>query len=195
MKKENQPEQEPNESVVLHSGKSLVGDRIEPPAAPELSSLAILDAAVRGGVTSENVAVVREIIAMRREEVAAQNKTAFNMAFFKVKREIAGMDFYADKQATNNSGKVTFVYCSETEIARNIEPVLFKYGFAMLFGQRQDDARVVAVVTLIHEAGHEETREYAVRSGATNAMKDATAADTGATTSAWRHLMIKMFIL
>ena len=63
----------------------------------------------------------------------------------------------------------------------------------MLFGQRDDAGKTIAEITLIHKDGHEEKREYAVRSGNTNAMKDATAADTGATTSAWRHLVIKMF--
>ena len=63
----------------------------------------------------------------------------------------------------------------------------------MLFGQRDEAEKTVAIITLIHKDGHEENREYSVRSGGTNRMKDATAADTGATTSAWRHLVIKMF--
>jgi hypothetical protein len=162
-------------------------------ARPVPTSLEILDAAVRGGVTSENVAVVKEIIAMRREEMAHENKVEFNRAFFELKREISGMDFYADKAAKDNHGKVLYTYCSERELARGLEPVLFKHGFTMLFGQRDDSGKTVAIITLIHSAGHEETREYSVRSGSVNSVKDATAADTGATTSAWRHLVIKMF--
>ena len=157
------------------------------------SSLEILDAAVRGGVTSENVAVVKEIIAMRREEVAFEAKAKFNRAFFELKSEIARMDFYADKAAKNNSGVVAYTYCSEKELASKLDPVLLRHGFTMLFGQRDDTGKTAAIITLVHQDGHEETREYSVRSGNTNAMKDATAADTGATTSAWRHLVIKMF--
>ena len=63
----------------------------------------------------------------------------------------------------------------------------------MLFGQRADNDKIVVSITLIHQEGHEETREYAVRAGATNRMKDATSADAGAATTAWRHLVIKMF--
>jgi hypothetical protein len=164
------------------------------PVAPlrQPSSLDILDAAVRGGVTSENVAVVKEIIAMRREEVAFEAKAKFNRAFFEMKSEIAKMDFYADKAAMNN-GKVAYRYCSEGELSKSLEPVLLRHGFTMLFGQRDDGGKTAAIITLIHCDGHEETREYSVRSGNTNAMKDATAADTGATTSAWRHLVMKMF--
>ena len=156
-------------------------------------SLDILDAAVRGGVTSENVAVVKEIIALRREEVAHEAKSKFNRAFFELRQEISRMDFYADKAHMTEFGAVAYRYCSEKELASGLDPVLFKHGFAMLFGQRDEAERTVAIITLIHKDGHEETREYSVRAGATNRMKDATAADTGATTSAWRHLVIKMF--
>jgi hypothetical protein len=158
---------------------------------PALTSLDILNAAVSGGITSESVGVVERIIAMRREEVSAANKAKFNKSFFKLRQEISGMDFYADKAAMNN-GKVAYSYCSETELSSMLEPVLLKHGFTMMFGQRSDEGKIVAIITLIHEEGHEETREYSVRSGNTNALKDATAADTGATTSAWRHLVIKM---
>jgi hypothetical protein len=158
---------------------------------PALTSLDILNAAVSGGITSESVGVVERIIAMRREEVSAANIAKFNKSFFKLRQEISGMDFYADKAAMNN-GKVAYSYCSETELSSMLEPVLLKHGFTMMFGQRSDEGKIVAIITLIHEEGHEETREYSVRSGNTNALKDATAADTGATTSAWRHLVIKM---
>lgn len=160
---------------------------------PQLSTLAILEAAVRGGITSENVAVVKEIIAMRREEVSLENKAKFNRAFFELRQEISRMDFYADKAAKTDSGAVAYTYCSEKELSSKLDPVLFKHGFAMLFGQRDEGAKTVAIITLIHKEGHEESREYAVHAGGTNRMKDATAADTGATTSAWRHLVIKMF--
>ena len=162
-------------------------------AAPALTSLDILNAAVSGGITSESVGVVERIIAMRREEVSAENKAKFNRAFFRLRKEINTMDFYADKQAKTDNGAIAFTYCSEKELATKLEPVLFKHGFTMLFGQRDEKEKSAAIITLIHEDGHEETREYSVRSGGTNRVKDATMADTGATTSAWRHLVIKMF--
>lgn len=167
--------------------------REEQPLALAPSSLQILEAAIKGGITGENVAVVKEIIAMRREEMAFQNKQEFNRAFFELKREIVMMDFYADKEAKDYDGNVMYRFCSEAELSSKLEPVLFKHGFAMMFGQRQENERVVAEVTLIHSGGHEEKREYAVRLGNTNKMKDATQADAGSTTSAWRNLVIKLF--
>jgi hypothetical protein len=186
MNKQKKGELEPKTAALAVSEAQPVS-RIAP------TSLEILDAAVRGGVTSENVAVVKEIIAMRREELALEAKAKFNRAFFALRQEIARMDFYADKAAKTDSGQVAYRYCSEKELAAGLEPVLFRHGFAMLFGQRSEDGKLVAVITLIHREGHEETREYSVRSSATNRMKDSTAADIGSTTSAWRNLVIKLF--
>jgi hypothetical protein len=164
---------------------------VAPVAAPAVTSLSILEAAVRGGINKENVEVVERLVALRREEVNEESKRAFAKAFFQLRRSMP--ELYADKSAKNNSGVVAYTYCSEEEISRMLEPHLFAHGFTMLFGQRQEDARTIAIVTLMHEGGHAETREFSVRAGNTNAMKDATAADVGSTTTAWRHLMIKMF--
>lgn len=155
------------------------------------TSLSILEAAVRGGINKDNVEVVERLVALRREEIREEAKAAFARAFFQLRKTMP--EIYADKDARDRSGAVVYTYCSEEEISRMLEPHLFAHGFTMLFGQRQEDSRTVAIVSLIHEQGHQETREYSVRSGATNQMKDATAADTGSTTTAWRHLMIKMF--
>ncbi len=137
--------------------------------------------------------VVKELVAMRRQEINQANKVLFNQQFFQLRKEIQTMSLYADKSAKTDGGGVAYTYCSEQEISGMLETALLRHGFAMMFGQRQDGERTVAIITLIHEGGHEETREYAVRSGGTNRMKDATAADTGATTSAWRHLCVKWF--
>src|ERR1700759_3912987 len=100
----------------------------------EPSSLNLLESAVHGGITSENVAVVKELIAMRREEMAFQNKVSFNKAFFALKKEIAGMDFHADKEAKDYDGNVMYRFCSEAELSSKLEPLLFKHGFTMMFG-------------------------------------------------------------
>ena len=153
----------------------------------------LLEAAVRGGVTPENVAVVKELLAMRREELAMENKRSFNRSFFLLKQKIAQMEICADKAGKNKSGAVIYTYASESELADKLEPVLAEFGFAMMFGQKRTDNMVIAEITLIHRDGHEEKREYAVRVGRSNEMKDDTAVDSGSTTSAWRHLVIKLF--
>jgi hypothetical protein len=177
--------------LVTTEGSSAVARPVESRPIPK--PIEILQSAIQAGITAENFPIVKELMGMCRDEQKFANKVAFNKAFFDMRKEIAGMSIYADKTAKTDSGGVAYRYCSEKEIAEALEPVLFKHGFAMMFGQKQDGERTQAVITLVHEAGHEETRDYAVRSGNTNRMKDATAADTGATTSAWRHLCIKWF--
>lgn len=159
------------------------------PAAP--SPLSILDKAISGGITPENIAVVKELMQMHREQRAEEAKSAFARAFFQLRKNMP--ELYADKQARDRSGNTTFSYCSETEISKMLEPHLMSYGFAMLFGQSEGDGRITVNVTLMHEAGHSETREFTVRSGTPNAMKDAAMCDTGGATTAWRHLIQKWF--
>jgi hypothetical protein len=159
----------------------------------EPSTGELLAAVVQQGITPASVEVMERLCALRRDEATAANKAAFNRAFFALKREISGMEFYADKEATTKSGAKAYSYCSEEEISRKLEPVLFNHGFAMLFGQKKEAQLVTAEITLIHESGHEERREYSLRVGQSNGMKDDTAVDAGSTTSAWRHLVIKMF--
>ena len=155
------------------------------------SPIAILEKAIAGGITSESVAVVKELVQMCREQRAEDAKAAFAKAFFQLRKNMPAL--CADKEAKNRAGEVTFVYCSEEEIAKMLEPHLMSYGFAMLFGQSEKDGRITVNVTLMHEQGHSEIREFTVRSGTPNAMKDGAMCDAGGATTAWRHLMIKMF--
>lgn len=167
---------------------------IVPANAPApVTSLSILAAAVGGGINKENVDVVERLIALQRDEEREKDRKEFNAAFFRLRQELADMEFYADKEAKDYDGNVMYTFCSEAELSTKLEPVLFKHGFAMLFGQRQENDRVVVEITLIHQGGHEAKREYSVRPGAVNKMKDATQADAGSTTTAWRNLVIKMF--
>lgn len=166
--------------------RSLVTPRTNTP-----SPIAILEAAIQGGVTPDNVSVVKELILMCREQRAEDAKAAFAKAFFQLRKNMP--ELHADKEAHTKSGAVAYTYCSESEIAKMLEPHLMSYGFAMLFGQSEHDGRITVNVTLMHEAGHSELREFTVRAGAPNAMKDAASCDAGGATTAWRHLMIKMF--
>ena len=142
-------------------------------------------------LTQEKLGLAKELIQMCREQRADDAKTAFAKALFQLRKNMP--DIYIDKEAKDRSGAVAYRYCSEEEISKKLEPHLMAYGFTTLFSQKQDDGRVTVEITLMHERGHETVSEYTVRTGATNAMKDATAADSGAATTAWRHLMMKMF--
>lgn len=163
----------------------------EPSAALIPSPLAILEAAVRGGITSDSVAVVKELAAMCREQRAEEAKAEFARAFFALKSEMPMI--YADKEVKTKSGAVAFEYCSPQEIQNTIDPLLKKHGFCTMTGQaKEPNGFVTATVTLFHQAGHSETRSFTVRAGSGNSLMTETQCDAGATTNAERHLLIKM---
>ena len=180
-----------NESRTEPSLELSLGDARREPAAPT-SPIVLLERVLQSpDLTTEKVAIAKDLMQMVREQRAEDAKAAFARAFFQLRKNMP--EIYADKEAQGRDGKPVYRYCSEEEISKKLEPHLMSYGFAMLFGQSQEDGRVTAEITLMHEAGHQEIRRYTVRAGSTNAMKDATAADSGAATTAWRHLMIKLF--
>lgn len=155
------------------------------------SPITILEAAVRGGITSENVAVVKEIAAMVREQRMEEAKAAFACAFFAMKKDMPII--YADKEVRTKSGALAFEYCSPQEIQDAIDPVMKRHGFCTMTGQTKDDRGfITATVTLYHEGGHSETRSFTVRPGEGNALMTPSQCDAGATTSAERHALIKM---
>jgi len=161
------------------------------PIIPPLSPLALLDKAMERGITAENVGVMRDLMQMVREQRADEAKAAFAKALFQLRKNMP--EIYVDKAAKNAKGEVAYRYCSEEEITSKLDPHLIAYGFTTLFSQAQVDGKVAVTVTLMHEAGHSTEHHFTVRPGATNAMKDASSADSGAATTALRHLLMKLF--
>jgi hypothetical protein len=161
-------------------------------SVPTLSPLALVQRMLDSGkITTESVQVTKELLQMDREVRAEGAKAAFAAALFQLRKTMP--EIYIDKAATNDAGKVTYRYASEEEITSKLDPHLMAHGFTTLFGQSQSEDKITVTVTLMHEAGHSEDRSFTVRPGATNRMKDASAADSGAATTALRHLLMKMF--
>jgi hypothetical protein len=158
------------------------------------SPLAILEKAITGGITSDNVAVVKELMAMAREQRAEDAKAQFVRAFFALQKEMPVI--YADKEVRTKSGALAFEYVSPAEIQDTLRPLLLRHGFALMTGQAKDEKGwVTATVTLYHEAGHSEPRSFTVRPKQPNQLMDEGQCDAAATTSAERHALIKMFNL
>lgn len=159
------------------------------PAAPSPAN--ILQAVVDRGITGENVTVVKELVAMCREARAEDAKAAFFKAFAAMRKDM--LPIYADKEVHTKSGDLAFAYCSPQEIKENIEPILQRHGFCTMSGQTLDAGTVTVTITLMHEGGHSETRTFSVRVSPGNSLMSPSQCDAGATTTAERHLMVKMF--
>jgi hypothetical protein len=153
--------------------------------------LTILQAAIEGGVTAESVGVVERLAAMCREQRAEDARTAFNRAFFQLKREMPVL--YADKQVRTKSGAVAFQYVSPEEIKNMLDPLMTKHGFCTMAGQVLANGEATVTVTLIHESGHSESRSFTVRVSPGNQLMTPTQCDASASSSAERHCLMKIF--
>lgn len=169
--------------------------RLEQPEMPVTRPLPtpaeILQTAIQGGITKENVEVVKELAAMCREQRAEDARALFAKAFFRLRKEMPVI--YADKEVTTKSGAVAFQYCTPAEIKDVLEPLMQKHGFCTMTGQTLSNGEVTATVTLIHEGGHSETRSFTVRVSPGNQLMSPSQCDAAATTAAERHALIKMF--
>lgn len=157
------------------------------PVAQQPSILTILSAAVEGGVTSENVAVVKELLAMRRDEEAHQAQKDFAHAFAKLQAEMPRIE--AVKAVPDNSGGVRYMYAPYTEIMTKARDVLTACGFAITFDTDIMDGRVIATCTLIHTSGHSRSNKFACRIGSGPPKSSEAQGDGAATTYAKRFAL------
>ena len=159
---------------------------------PQPTAIDILQAAIEKGITSENVAVVKEIRQMVRDERDDHAKVAFHRAFFALRKEMPIV--YADKQVKTDSGAMAFQYCSPQEIKDVLEPLMLRHGFCTMTAQRMDnEATVTVIVSLIHEAGHQHDSTFTLRVGQENRLVKGPQVVAGATTAAERHCLVKLF--
>ena len=161
-------------------------------ARPQPTAIDILQAAIEKGITSENVAVVKEIRQMVREERGDLAKVAFNKAFFAMRKEMPIA--YADKKVKTDSGALAFQYCSPQEIRDVLEPLMLRHGFCTMTSQEMDgETKVTVTVSLLHEAGHSVNGTFTIRVGQENRLVKGPQVVAGATTAAERHCLIKLF--
>jgi ERF superfamily len=161
-------------------------------ARPQPTAIDILQAAIEKGITAENVAVVREIKQMVREEREDAARVAFNRAFFALRKEMPVV--YADREVKTDSGALAFQYCSPQEIKDVLEPLMMRHGFTTMTSQQMDgDSKVTVTVTLMHESGHSCEGTFTIRVGQENRLVKGPQVVAGATTAAERHCLIKLF--
>lgn len=172
-----------NELVKVESGDITPAPGFDPGLA--------LKVMIDKGITAENVSAVKELAGLYEHMQDRKAQQDFAKALFRVRKSTFSIE--ADKAVKDREGKVTFTYASEREIMDKLDPILLQHGFTTLSGQTEEGGKITISITLIHEAGHQESRSYTVRTLQSNSMLDPAKADAGAATLAWRHLVIKMF--
>lgn len=152
-------------------------------AAP-LSPMAMLQAVIEKGVTSENAAALEKLVGLCEHMEARDAEREFNAAFVRLQSDMPRIQ--ATKPVPNKDGSVRYKFAPFEELMDVVGKVLARHDFSMSFSQRVDNARMTAVCHLYHAAGHTRTSEYSVRIGSGPPGSTETQADGAASTYAKR---------
>lgn len=154
---------------------------------PPPSVAEILMAVVDKGVTAENVAAVKEVVALyeRMEEKKAERD--FAQAFSALQGEMKRVK--ATRAVPNNDGTTRYCFAPYEEIMAQVQPLLEKHGFTVSFSTEFDDKRLVKSCTLTHIGGASRTNKFAVRIGSGPPKASESQADGAASTYAKRFAL------
>lgn len=129
--------------------------------AQSLDAVAILRAAVAGGVTADNVAVVERMVALVERQQDRQSERNYVAALAAVQSECQNVIATKDVD-----GK--YRYAPFLDIWNAVRSAIERNGFTLQWSQEHLGDKVKVTLTLQHTAGHRRDFTYAMRLG-TNA--------------------------
>lgn len=124
---------------------------------------AMLNAVVEKGISTENVAAMKELVGLYERMEDRGAKQEFTRAMTALQAELPKVT--ARSSIPGKDGTIRSWFANYQTIMEAIEPFLNKHGFSVSFTIRFDDKRLIAVCRMKHSAGHEETNEFGVRIG------------------------------
>lgn len=175
---------EKSSEMELHQPAQLAQQSEQPPT---LNVAAVLQAAVAGGVSADNVAVVEKLIALqeRMEERAGQK--AFARAFNALQAEMPAVQ--AVKPVPDRDGNIKYHFAPFEHIMEQVRPFLLKHGFTLSFSMTADEGRITQSCKLTHVDGHSQSNSSSVRIGKGPPGASETQADGAASTYAKRFAL------
>lgn len=178
------PQKPSTELELTPSGAPLAAptQQLTPPSVPE-----ILAAAVKGGVTAENVMVVKELVALQERMQAKESEKAFARAFNALQAGLPPIQ--AVKPVPDRDGHTKYHFAPFEHIMEQVKPFLLKHGFALSFSMTADDGRITQTCTLTHVEGHSKSNSSSVRIGKGPPGATETQADGAASTYAKRFAL------
>lgn len=147
----------------------------------------ILSAAVQGGITRENVEVVKELIAMQKDLQEQESKRDFARDFVALQSECKAVK--ASKIVPNDDGSKRYAYAPYEAIMEEVKPLLEKHNFAISFDTDLADGRVIVTCKLMHGGGHTVPSKFACRIGKGPPKSSEAQGDGAATTYAKRFAL------
>ena len=124
---------------------------------------AMLNAVVEKGISTENVAAMKELVGLYERMEDRGAKQAFTSAMTALQSELPKV--VAKSAIPGKDGTIRSTFANYETIMDAIEPYLNKHGFSVSFTIKFDDKRLIAVCRMRHAQGHEESNEFGVRIG------------------------------
>lgn len=172
-----------NTELVPHQPGQLA--EAQPPQ--QLNVAAVLAAAVSQGVTAENVAVVKELVALQERMEGRESERQFARAFNALQAEMPAIR--AVTPVPDKMGNIKYHFAKYEDIMEQVRPLLLKHGFTVSFSMSYADDRVTQTCTLMHIGGHSRSNPFTVRIGSGPPGASAAQADGAAGTYAKRHAL------
>jgi hypothetical protein len=130
----------------------------------EPSALAMIASVIEKGVTSENVAALRELVALKRDMDADKAKKEFAADFIALQAEMPKVK--ATKVIPDRNGAMRSSFAPFEEIDSQARPLCQKHGFTYCFSEGEFlQGKVTKICNLMHKGGHERSNPYSVRIG------------------------------
>lgn len=146
---------------------------------PQPTPIDILQAAIAGGVTEQNVAVVERLSALAERFEQRNAEKEFSAAFSAMQSE---MPVITASTPIKNRGK----YEKFEDLMHKLAPLLARHGFSVSFSQSFEVNRIVETCKLRHKGGHSESNSFSVR---TRPADNDTQSDCMAATTAKRNAL------
>lgn len=151
----------------------------------EITVGGMLQAAIAGGVSKENVDVLEKLMNLYERDQARRAEMAFNAAFVALQAEMPKVK--AVKPVPDRDGNIKYFFAPYEEIDAQVRPFLQKHGFSTSFSQSYTDGRVSQTCILRHAAGHKQENTFSVRIGKGPPGSSEAQGDGAASTYAKRH--------
>jgi|SRR6185295_18489348 len=133
-------------------------------AKREPSALDMIQSVIERGVTSENVAALRELVALKRDMDADQAKREFTKDFIALQADTPRIK--ATKVIPDRNGKMRSSFAPFEEIDSQAKPLCHQHGFTYTFSEGAfQQGKITKICTLMHKGGHERSNPYSVRIG------------------------------
>ncbi len=143
----------------------LVTREAMPVAKAEPSAIDMIQSVIDRGVNSENVAALRELVALKRDMDKDRAIKEFAADFIALQSELPKVN--ATKVIPGRDGKMRSSFAPFEEVDAQLKPLCLKYGFTYSFSEGAfQQGKITKVCVVLHKGGHERSNPYSVRIGA-----------------------------